>query len=91
MKNILVTGGAGFIGSHTCLILLQKGFNVFVIDSFSNSSPFALEKVNKVLINQNILKSNLQVFRGDILDPCFLENVFQNISNTSKIRFWYEY
>ena len=82
MKNILVTGGAGFIGSHTCLILLQKGFNVFVIDSFSNSSPFALEKVNKVLINQKILKSNLQVFRGDILDPCFLENVFKKIIDT---------
>ena len=82
MKNILVTGGAGFIGSHTCLTLLQKGFNVFVIDSFSNSSQFALDRVNLILKNQNILKSNLKVFKGDILDQCFLENVFKKIFDT---------
>ena len=44
MKNILVTGGAGFIGSHTCLQLLAKGFDVNVIDSFVNSSPISLKK-----------------------------------------------
>ena len=38
MKNILVTGGAGYIGSHTCLSLLSKSYTVFVIDSFINSS-----------------------------------------------------
>ena len=38
MKTILLTGGAGFIGSHTSLVLLEKGFRVYVIDSFENSS-----------------------------------------------------
>jgi len=38
MESILVTGGTGFIGSHTSLILLEKGFTVFILDSFVNSS-----------------------------------------------------
>ena len=45
MKSILVTGGAGFIGSHTCLLLLEKGFTIFILDSFSNSSIKSLENV----------------------------------------------
>ena len=49
MKRILVTGGACFIGSHTCLVLLEKGYKVFVIDSYENSSPKSLEKVLKIL------------------------------------------
>ena len=48
MKNILVTGGAGFIGSHTCLRLLEKGYEVHVIDSFVNSSPKSLEKISEL-------------------------------------------
>ena len=45
MKSILVTGGAGFIGSHTCLVLLERGYNVFVLDSFKNSSSESLKRV----------------------------------------------
>ena len=44
MMKVLVTGGAGFIGSHTCLVLLEKGYKVNVIDSFENSSPKALQR-----------------------------------------------
>ena len=85
MKNILVTGGAGFIGSHTCLLLMQRGFNIFVIDSFINSSPKSLDKVleiNKLKNNkfQNILKA----FRGDLLDRGFLNNVFLEITKNYK-------
>ncbi|MCB1955698.1 MAG: UDP-glucose 4-epimerase GalE [Rhodocyclaceae bacterium] len=45
MSVILVTGGAGYIGSHTCLSLLEGGYDVVVIDNYSNSSPVALDRV----------------------------------------------
>ena len=38
MNRVLVTGGAGFIGSHTCLVLIEKGFDLVVLDSYMNSS-----------------------------------------------------
>ena len=49
MKTILVTGGAGFIGSHTCLALLEQGYNVISIDSYINSSPIALKKLKRFM------------------------------------------
>jgi hypothetical protein len=42
LAQLLITGGAGFIGSHTCLVLLEAGHNLVVLDNFSNSSPEAL-------------------------------------------------
>ena len=41
-SRVLVTGGAGFIGSHTCLVLLEAGYDLLILDNFSNSSPEAL-------------------------------------------------
>ncbi len=48
MKIILITGGTGFIGSHTCLALLDKGFNILVVDSLVNSSIEVIEKLRKI-------------------------------------------
>ena len=48
MKNILITGGAGFIGSHTCLNFLEKGFNIYIADSFINSSKKVFGRIKKV-------------------------------------------
>ena len=45
MAQLLITGGAGFIGSHTCLVLLQAGHQLVVLDNFSNSSPESLRRV----------------------------------------------
>ena len=45
MKKILVTGGAGYIGSHTTLVLLEAGYEVVVLDNFSNSFPESLVRV----------------------------------------------
>lgn len=46
--TILVTGGAGFIGSHTCIELLQADFDVIIVDNFSNSKPEAIEAIERV-------------------------------------------
>ena len=44
MKKILVTGGLGFIGSHTCVVLLEKGYKILILDSLINSSKKVIEK-----------------------------------------------
>lgn len=47
--NVLVTGGAGYIGSHICVELIEAGHNVFVIDDFSNSKPEVLDYIRSFL------------------------------------------
>ena len=54
MNSILVTGGAGFIGSHTCLLLLENGYVVFILDSFVNSSEKSIERVSLILKKKGI-------------------------------------
>ena len=63
MKRILVTGGAGFIGSHTCLTLLENGYELYVLDSFINSSPLSLKKTEQILKDKNInIDNKLHVY-----------------------------
>ena len=50
MKRVLVTGGAGFIGSHSCVALLEKGLEVVILDSFSNSSKLVIDKIKQLFI-----------------------------------------
>ncbi len=69
-STILVTGGAGFIGSHTCLELLEHGFEVVVVDNHSNSSPRALERVQK------LAGRPLTAYEVDIRDRDALGEVF---------------
>jgi len=47
-KTILVTGGNGYIGSHTVVELIEKGFKVIIVDNLSNSSPKCLERVKEI-------------------------------------------
>ena len=78
MKSILVTGGSGFIGSHTTLVLLEKGFEIFVIDSFVNSSPKSIEKVSLILNKKDrALKERLHLFKGDLKNQSDIESVFK--------------
>ncbi len=83
MKNILVTGGTGFIGSHTCLALLERGYKLTVIDSNINSNPLSLKRVEEIFLtkNNNIPKINFE--KGDIRDEKFLSNVFLKAKNNS--------
>ena len=68
--KILVTGGAGYIGTHTCVELQQKGYEVVVIDNFSNSSPKALQRV------QQITGKHVEFYEGDVRDAKLLDKIF---------------
>ena len=84
MKNILVTGGAGFIGSHTCLVLIENGYKIFVIDSFENSSPKSIERVIAIYKNKNNLSDEIiKVFKGSLCDKNFLINVFSTLEKAN--------
>ena len=60
MKSILITGGLGFLGSHTCSLLLEKNFCIYIIDSLSNSSLTVLNRIKK--INNSSLKKGKENF-----------------------------
>ena len=70
--RILVTGGAGYIGSHTLIELLARGHNLFVIDNYANSSPEVLSAVRE------ISDSALQNKNVDITDELGLREVFDS-------------
>lgn len=75
--TILVTGGAGFIGSHTCLVLLEAGHRLVVLDNFSNSSQEALRRVADLAVLQTPAEQErLQVMEGDIRNPVDLDRAF---------------
>ena len=77
MKNILVTGGAGFIGSHTCLTFLEEGFNITIIDSLKNSSKDVLRGIKAILeLSNNYDENKINFYEGDIRNKTFLEEVF---------------
>ena len=68
--NILVTGGAGYIGSHTCVELLQAGYQPVVIDDLSNASEKSLERV------EQITGKSVPFYRGNVRDEALLERIF---------------
>ena len=78
MKSILVTGGTGFIGSHTCVALLERGYEIFVIDSFVNSSAKSIEKISLILSKNGIdIRGKFHLFKGDIKNPEDIKKVFE--------------
>nr|MBF0221945.1 UDP-glucose 4-epimerase GalE [Desulfobulbaceae bacterium] len=78
MKQILVTGGAGYIGSHTCLELLNAGYEVVVIDNLSNSKRESLRRV------EELTGKTIKLYRVDLLDEhevniIFMQNEFDAV------------
>lgn len=78
---ILVTGGAGYIGSHTCVELLNAGYDVIVVDNLCNSSRRALDRVEK------ITGKTLKFYEADIRDHNALEEIFRSENIDSVIHF----
>ena len=68
--SILVTGGAGYIGSHTCVELLEAGYEVVVVDNLYNASPKAIERV------EEITGKKVTFYEADLLDKEALDKIF---------------
>tara|TARA_Y100000589_G_scaffold292308_1_gene296379 strand:- start:730 stop:1776 length:1047 start_codon:yes stop_codon:yes gene_type:complete len=82
MHSILITGGAGFVGSHTVLNLLEIGYKVFVLDSFINSSKKSFNRLKKLIkIKNPDLLDNLEIFEGDIKNISSLKYIFKYAKN----------
>jgi len=81
MNMILVTGGAGYIGSHTCLELLQADYSVVVLDNFCNSKQESLRRV------ENLAGREITLVRGDVRDKHLLREIFSRHKIDAVIHF----
>lgn len=70
MKKIFITGCCGYIGSHTCVELLDAGYEIVGLDNFSNSKPVVLERIKK------ITGKEITFYEGNMLDKVLLEKIF---------------
>ena len=73
-SHILVTGGTGYIGSHTVVELLNAGHSVIVVDNFANSSPLALDAIRK------ISGRDFAFIEGDVADASVLDEAFGHLN-----------
>lgn len=80
MKKILVTGGAGYIGSHTCVELLNAGYELVVLDNFSNSKPEVLEKIKKIT-GKDFKFYECDYTSASALEKVFIENEIGQVIN----------
>lgn len=97
IKNIVVTGGAGYIGSHTVVELVKSGFNPIIIDNFSNSDPSVINRLEKIC-NRKITVLNLDCTNEEKISNCIKwENVdgiihfaaFKSVSESFKMKEMY--
>ena len=79
--NVLVTGGAGYIGSHTCVELIEAGHTPIVIDNLSNSNPESLHRVAE------ITGKTVEFIEGDVRDEALLEKIFAEHEISCAIHF----
>ncbi|HSN80551.1 MAG TPA: SDR family NAD(P)-dependent oxidoreductase, partial [Rhodoferax sp.] len=80
-QNILITGGAGYIGSHTCVQLLDAGYSVTVFDNYCNSNPAALDRVER------IAGKGITRITGDVRDRDALEAALRSSGAAAVIHF----
>jgi len=81
MKQILVTGGTGYIGSHTCVALTQAGYGVTILDNLSNSRPEVLPRL------QRLCTTKPEFIKGDIRDEALLHSVFTSQNYAAVVHF----
>jgi len=76
-KTVLVTGGAGFIGSHVALALLERGDNVVIIDEMNDYYDVTVKEQNLHLLRQQYGSDRLSIFKGDICDAALMTEIFE--------------
>lgn len=81
MKTILLAGGAGYIGSHTAVELLDSGYNVVIVDNYSNSSPEAINRIEKITGKKVI------AYEADVKDKVLLSKIFEENKIDAVIHF----
>ena len=81
LMRILVTGGAGYIGSHTCIVLLQQGHEVVIVDNLCNSKPVAVQRI------QELSGRKAAFYQYDLRDEEHLRQVFQKEKIDAVIHF----
>ena len=79
--NVLLAGGAGYIGSHTCVELIEAGHSVVVADNFSNSCPEAIKRVEK------ITGAQIPLYEADVCDAAAVEKIFSENKIDAVIHF----
>ena len=85
--KVLVTGGAGYIGSHTIVELLLEGHEVVCLDNFCNSSPKAIDRIIKICDTEGLSDQSITVIEGDICYEETIKNIFKSHSIESVIHF----
>lgn len=78
---ILLTGGAGYIGSHTCIELTKAGYEVIIVDDFSNADPKVMERIRE------ITGKEIRLYRADVADKAALSKIFEENKIETVIHF----
>ena len=84
METVLTTGGLGFVGSHTCINLINAGYNVLIIDTLTNSQSKVLINIEKILFEDkqtNDRKGKIFFEKGDLRNQIWLNNIFEKFKN----------
>ena len=77
MKRILVTGAAGFLGSHTCLSLIENGYEVYAIDSLTNGYVESIKTINSFF--EEKIHKKIKFIKLDLLNFDAFEDFFENL------------
>ena len=83
MDTVLVTGGCGYIGSHTCISLLNNNYNVLIIDSLVNSFN-KLHEIKKISGILNLKNERVEFIKGDLRDKFWLDKIFNKYNESKK-------
>ena len=81
-RKILLTGGAGYIGSHTYVALIEAGFEVVILDNFSNSNPSVLIRLGQITGQNQVI-----CYEGSVLDKALLAQIFTEHDISAVIHF----